>query len=85
MRCITLSRWLVHRRTLREVRHIRKEADVSFKKLAWRFGRFGVYAVLTGLAAKFQGVIDPTVAAAAIGGILAALDKVLGVGALVKP
>ena len=58
---------------------------MSIKKLAWRFGRFGVYAMLTGVAAKFQAFVDPTVAAAAIGGVLAALDKALGVGALVKP
>ena len=64
---------------------MRKERDdVNFKKLAWRFGRFGIYAVLTGVAAKFQGFIDPTVAAGVIGGILAAVDKQFGIGGIVS-
>ena len=57
---------------------------VCIAKLAWRFGRFGIYALLTGFAAKFQGIVDPTVAAGVIGGLLAALDKQFGVGGLVS-
>lgn len=56
------------------------------KKLAWRFGRFGVYVFLAGLGAKFAPVLDtvaPGTTAAVIGGLLAALDKHFGVGGLV--
>ena len=57
---------------------------MNFKKLAWRFGRFGVYALLTGVAAKYQGIIAPELAAGVIGGLLGALDKALGLGAIVS-
>ena len=58
---------------------------MSFKKLGWRFLRGGVYVFLSGLAATKFPLLGPEVTAAAIGGILAALDKALGVGAIVKP
>jgi hypothetical protein len=59
------------------------------KKLAWRFGRFTVYVFLAGLGAKYAPVLDGVVGQgatmAAIGGVLAALDKYFGVGGLVAP
>ena len=53
------------------------------KKLAWRFARFGVYVFLSGLASKYSGVIPPELAASVVGGLLAAIDKHLGIGGLV--
>jgi len=79
-------RWLTYRRTLHRLRRIRGEKEADVKKLAWRFGRFGVYVFLAGLGAKFSPVLDaiaPGTTAAVIGGLLAALDKHFGVGGLV--
>jgi len=58
----------------------------NFKKLAWRFTRGAVYIFLSGLAAKYGPAIgvNETAAASAIGGILLAADKALGVGGLVS-
>lgn len=80
------------RRVLRTVWNIRKESDMNFKKLAWRFGRGVVYVFLSGLAAKYTPVLDPILGpalgpgatASLVGGILLALDKAFGVGALVS-
>lgn len=79
-----VSRWLLRRRLLHRVRAIRKEADVDWKKLAWRFGRGTVYVFLSGLAAKYSPVLGPDLSASLAGGILLALDKALGIGGLVS-
>jgi len=67
---------------------IRGEKEADVKKLAWRFGRFGVYVFLAGLGARYAPVLDtvvgPGATTAAIAGVLAALDKHFGVGGLVS-
>ena len=57
---------------------------MRFKKLAWRFLRGGVYVFLAGLAAKYSPVIGEEATAVVVGGILGAIDKALGIGALVS-
>ena len=81
---LSVSTWVTRRRTLHRLRHIRKEADVDWKKLAWRFGRGAVYVFLSGLAAKYSPVLGPELSGSLAGGILLALDKALGVGGLGK-
>jgi len=68
---------------LQRIRLIRKERDTVFKKLAWRFVRGGVYVFLSGVAAKYAPILGPELTAAAVGGILSAVDKALGIGRLV--
>lgn len=82
---MNVRRWLLKRRVLHTVRSMRGEHDVSIKKLAWRFGRGVVYVFLSGLAAKYSPILGPEVSASIVGGVLLALDKAMGVGALVKP
>lgn len=66
---------------------------MNWKKLGWRFVRGSVYVLLAGLAAKYAPILDPLLGpslgpgatASLTGGILLALDKALGLGAVVPP
>jgi len=78
-----IGRLVVKRRVLHTVRRMRRE-EAGMKKLAWRFGRFGVYVFLSGLAAKYSPILGPELSASIVGGALAALDKHFGVGRLVS-
>jgi len=81
---LNVRRLIVKRRVLHTVRSIRKERDITMKKLAWRFARGVVYVFLSGLAAKYSPILGPELSASIVGGILLALDKYLGIGGLVK-
>jgi len=86
-----IRRLIVKRRVLHTVRRIRKERDITMKKIGWRFLRGVVYVFLSGLAAKYAPVLDPILGSALgpgataslVGGALLALDKYLGIGGLV--
>lgn len=62
---------------------------MDWKKLGWRFTRGAVYVFGAGVTAKYTPVLDGFIGqgatAAAIGGLLLAIDKYFGFGGLVKP
>ena len=81
---VSLKRWLVERYVLHRVRVLRKESDIVLKKLGWRFVRGTLGVLIAGVTAKYAPVFGPEATAVLAGGILAALDKALGIGGLVK-